>query len=46
MKFTLGRDLELENDKNGLVNFFIYSLLEEDGKTNTNLSKEFSLKEI
>ncbi|MBN2598463.1 transglutaminase-like domain-containing protein [Labilibaculum sp.] len=46
VEFTQGRDLELENYKNGLVNFFIYPLLEEDGKTSANYSKEFSFKEI
>lgn len=46
VEFTQGRDLKLENYKNGLVNFFIYPLLEEDGKTSNNYSKEFSFKEI
>ncbi|MBL4560805.1 MAG: transglutaminase domain-containing protein [Labilibaculum sp.] len=46
VEFTQGRDLELENYKNGLVNFFIYPLMEEDGKISTNYSKDFSYKEI
>lgn len=46
VEFTLGRDLELANYKSGLVNFFIYPLMEEDGKTSTNYSKDFSYKEI
>lgn len=46
VEFTKGRDLELENYNNGLVNFFIYPLMEEDGKTSNNYSKEFSFKEI
>lgn len=46
VEFTQGRDLELENYQNGLVNFFIYPLMEVDGKTSTNYSKNFSYKEI
>ncbi len=46
VEFTKGRDLELENYNNGLVNFFIYPLVEENGKISTKYIKEFSYKEI
>ncbi|MDM8159747.1 hypothetical protein QUH73_07975 [Labilibaculum sp. K2S] len=46
VEFTQGRDLESKNDKNGLVNFFIYPVLDENGKPSTSYSKEFSFKEI
>jgi len=46
VEFTKGRDLDLENYSHGKVNFFIYPLLEEDGKTSNNYSKKFSFKEV
>lgn len=46
VEFTQGRDIELENYKNGLVNFFIYPLMEENGKISNNYNKEFYFKEI
>ncbi len=46
VEFTQGRDLDLENYNNGLVNFFVYPLMEEDGKTSNKYTKEFSFKEI
>ena len=46
VEFTKGRDLDLENYNNGLVNFFIYPLMEEDGKISNNYSKQFYFKEI
>ncbi len=46
LEFSKGRDLELEMYSNGKVNFFIYPLMEENGKISNNYSKEFTYKEF
>ncbi|RUT79184.1 transglutaminase domain-containing protein [Ancylomarina longa] len=46
VEFTHGRDLKLEDYHHGLVNFFIYPIVEEDGVVTNNYSKTFSYREI
>lgn len=46
VEFSNGRDIILDNYSNGPVNFFIYPLIEIDGKLSDKYKKEFSFHEI